>query len=44
MPNWIDVLNAISDMLTPVWDGSKTAKEAIDAGNDKINALLQQNK
>ena len=43
VPNWIDVLSAINDMLAPAFAGTKTAKEAIDAGNDKVNALLKQN-
>lgn len=41
--NWTDILNAITDMLTPVWNGTQTAKEAIDAGNAKIDALLKLN-
>ena len=43
VPNWLDVLTAINDMLAPVFAGTKTAKEAIDAGNAKLDALLQQN-
>jgi multiple sugar transport system substrate-binding protein len=43
VPNWLDVLTAINDMLAPVFAGTKTAKEAIDAGNGKLNTLLQQN-
>jgi multiple sugar transport system substrate-binding protein len=41
--NWTDILNAITEMLTPVWNGTQTAKEAIDAGNAKIDALLKLN-
>ncbi|HEY8746148.1 MAG TPA: extracellular solute-binding protein, partial [Chloroflexota bacterium] len=43
VPNWLDVLTAINDMLAPVFAGTKTAKEAIDAGNAKLDTLLQQN-
>jgi len=43
VPNWIDVQNVFGAVLQPVWDGKMTAKEAIDAGNGKINAELQKN-
>ncbi|MGI8916942.1 MAG: ABC transporter substrate-binding protein [Chloroflexota bacterium] len=41
--NWTDILNAISEMLAPVWTGKQTAKEAIAAGNAKVDALLKLN-
>lgn len=44
VPNWIDILAAIDEMLAPAWNGQKSAKEAIDAGNAKVDALLQKNR